>query len=385
MLALRASCLLAGWVIVACTSSSTTGIEPCGMGESHACTSTDGCVGTETCGPDGRFGACICNAGGAGGSGGSAGVDASAGTGGAGLSSGTGGADSSVDAGGSGGTGGSAGTGGGAGATGSAGADGSAGGSAGAGGNTGGTGGSAGAGSGGTAGNAGAGGSGGAAGSTGTGGTSGAGGQSSISATLVAHWKFDDGSGTVAIDSSGNANHGALNGGSWTTGQKAGALHLASGDYVDVGDKLNGLTVPFSVSLWMKPTVKGPLVILASDVNPGGPYTGWHVVTPSSGVFQLSYGNGTGSRGGGAPFGALAGAWHHYTVVVEGPTTMTFYRDGTAYGPSSYWGTGGAMATDAHPFYIGSDGNTTFDGDIDDLRVYQGALSASDVTVIMNQ
>ncbi|MHC4546334.1 MAG: hypothetical protein ACYSYL_17780, partial [Planctomycetota bacterium] len=51
---------------------------------------------------------------------------------------------------------------------------------------------------------------------------------------LVAHWKFDDGSGITAIDSAGT-NNGTLNGDpTWTTGRIGGALSF-DGDYVAVG------------------------------------------------------------------------------------------------------------------------------------------------------
>ena len=44
---------------------------------------------------------------------------------------------------------------------------------------------------------------------------------------LVGWWKFDEGSGTVAYDSSGNGNDGNLtNGPTWTTGKIGGALSL---------------------------------------------------------------------------------------------------------------------------------------------------------------
>lgn len=53
---------------------------------------------------------------------------------------------------------------------------------------------------------------------------------------LVAHWKFDEGSGTVAADSSGLSNHGTLqNGASWTSGKIVGGLRFdGSNDRVRV-------------------------------------------------------------------------------------------------------------------------------------------------------
>jgi len=49
----------------------------------------------------------------------------------------------------------------------------------------------------------------------------------SARAGLVAHWKLDETSGTVAADGSGNNHHGTLNNfpsSPWTAGQIAGAL-----------------------------------------------------------------------------------------------------------------------------------------------------------------
>ena len=48
---------------------------------------------------------------------------------------------------------------------------------------------------------------------------------SSVNAELVAHWKFDDGSGTVAVDSSGNGHDGTLLlAPEWVAGKFGGAL-----------------------------------------------------------------------------------------------------------------------------------------------------------------
>jgi len=42
---------------------------------------------------------------------------------------------------------------------------------------------------------------------------------------LTAEWKLDDGTGTSAVDSSGNGNTGTLtNGPTWTAGNTGGAL-----------------------------------------------------------------------------------------------------------------------------------------------------------------
>jgi len=59
----------------------------------------------------------------------------------------------------------------------------------------------------------------------------------SASADLVGHWRFDEGSGTIASDSSGNGNNGTLVAGpTWVNGWFGGALEFdGADDRVDVG------------------------------------------------------------------------------------------------------------------------------------------------------
>ena len=53
----------------------------------------------------------------------------------------------------------------------------------------------------------------------------------------VGHWQFDEGSGSVAMDSSLLGNHGTIHGASWTSGKIRGALDFdGDGDYVEIPD-----------------------------------------------------------------------------------------------------------------------------------------------------
>jgi hypothetical protein len=48
-----------------------------------------------------------------------------------------------------------------------------------------------------------------------------------LTAALVGHWTFDEGTGVTAQDSSGRGNHAVLRGApTWTTGKHGGAIHL---------------------------------------------------------------------------------------------------------------------------------------------------------------
>src|SRR6056297_596327 len=74
---------------------------------------------------------------------------------------------------------------------------------------------------------------------------------------LVGYWKFDEGSGTTAYDSSGNGNDGTLtNGPIWSTDAREGNYSLSFDgvdDYVDVGNsQILQMDTSFSISFWVK-------------------------------------------------------------------------------------------------------------------------------------
>ena len=79
-----------------------------------------------------------------------------------------------------------------------------------------------------------------------------------IAAGLIGHWAFDEGSGTLAGDSSGREVHGTLKGtpATWEAGKLAYALHFdGAADYVECGaSKLYDFTSEdFSISFWINP------------------------------------------------------------------------------------------------------------------------------------
>jgi hypothetical protein len=75
-----------------------------------------------------------------------------------------------------------------------------------------------------------------------------------VSADLVAHWKFDEGSGTTALDSSGSGNDGVFDGNpAWVTGQLGAALEgNGSSDVIRVphSDSLD-ISQAVTVALWL--------------------------------------------------------------------------------------------------------------------------------------
>jgi len=72
------------------------------------------------------------------------------------------------------------------------------------------------------------------------------------SAELVAHWKLDDGSGTIAKDSAGDYDGNLLNGPLWMSGVSGSALKFdGTDDCVLIGSNpAFNPTGSFSVALW---------------------------------------------------------------------------------------------------------------------------------------
>ena len=65
---------------------------------------------------------------------------------------------------------------------------------------------------------------------------------------LLGWWKFDDGTGTIAVDSSGNGNDGVfIQDPDWVAGKFGGALHFdgQGGERVSLG----GLDIPSATPL----------------------------------------------------------------------------------------------------------------------------------------
>ena len=149
---------------------------------------------------------------------------------------------------------------------------------------------------------------------------------------LVAHWSFDEGSGTIAHDDSGNRYHGHLVGGKWVAdGRFGGAVRLDLGNYIAVNG-FQDATLGWTISAWVRLTGADLAglwgSILSTEIMSVG---GWQLyVDPSDSSFHSDY-VATSGAGGVDTFACCAPVgpdrWYHLTVVVAGDArTMTFYE-----------------------------------------------------------
>lgn len=183
---------------------------------------------------------------------------------------------------------------------------------------------------------------------------------------LSLHWKFDDGSGTTATDSSGNGTNGTINGASWVDGIDGGALSFdGSNDTVNknISEKA---WQQYTVSLWVKSNVETQ-VQYAGVFNNNSDATG----------FKIDVINGNNYRyqaSDSFEIGPMGLDWAHLVVSCDGISTR-IYRNGVFAGATS------DLGNTFSRIQLGVDrnGSPYFDGLIDDLRVYDVAFGDQQV------
>ncbi len=211
---------------------------------------------------------------------------------------------------------------------------------------------------------------------------------------LVGWWKMDEGSGTTTADSSGNGNTGTLfNSPVWTSASscKVGRCLTFDGssNYVDVGYGTSTLnpTNAVTMSMWINLPGNG---INGGDYivsKRGGPTGGYFMTAnvPNAVYFYVDdatthYAINSGTQ----PF--PASSWYHLVGVYDSSLVATdrlkLYMNGAfiskGNGPV-------AMQVSNSNLRIGSNmGNYFTPGKIDDVRIYNRALSPAEVSALYN-
>jgi len=202
---------------------------------------------------------------------------------------------------------------------------------------------------------------------------------------LAGYWKLDDGSGTSATDSSTNGNTGTLtNGPTWTTGQVGGALDFdGSNDYVTMGDQsVHEGMAAMSLAGWIKmdnlPAANYFVISKSSGIGQ------YRLAISSAGIptFVVATNNNAWYSAGTTANGATAlttSTWIHLLGTYDGQY-VRLYVNGVLAGTGSQ-AISGAIVSNTSEFRLSYDtyGNY-FNGQIDEVRIYNRALSESEVS-----
>lgn len=227
----------------------------------------------------------------------------------------------------------------------------------------------------------------------------------------IAHWRLDECSGTTINDSTGNIPASTLT----VTGQSVGTCDTTStawgtstgkfggsvyfdgdGDFITVLDNnifsFGDSTTdnPFSLSIWVKPTSisanKG-IISKASDSNAGEYYL---YTNSSNSLYFRIIDNSTGGYLGIYASNAFSvNNWSHVIATYDGTgqSGMKIYLNGILQNTTtSSSGSYTAMENTSTDLLIGKrEDSTNYNGQIDDVHLYNYALSPQQIKIVMNE
>ena len=209
-------------------------------------------------------------------------------------------------------------------------------------------------------------------------------GPNNLDQGLVGWWTFDGPDMIQNVkDKSGNGNHGAMSGFTSTSsavvaGKVGQALKFDGGDdYVDAGniDALESGDMSFSV--WIKRDALTGLVWIMQQWDPS---VGPAFYTSNSGALEFQIGSDDLLVNNVI----TAREWAHFVVTVQG-TTYTMYKNSIQIGQAT-----GKTRVESSPtgrFTIGGPNEGSvgyFNGSLDDVRIYNRALSQQEITELYN-
>jgi beta-lactam-binding protein with PASTA domain len=220
--------------------------------------------------------------------------------------------------------------------------------------------------------------------------------------SLVAHWEFDEGAGTTAYDSAGDNDGTLVNGPTWTTGVLDGALDFDGvDDYVNVGqpESLQNMGKG-SIVLWFKPdvTIDNTLdtyLSLFEKNRYGAAYDGDTTLaftrhSGDQGRLSIDITNDTGGQFIVYSDNSLwpGGAWQHVAATWDNATgVIRMFINGVEQIDRIDDFTGITMSA-ARDVTMGGNSEKTmywWEGAIDEVRVYNRALSAEEIQHLYEQ
>lgn len=208
-----------------------------------------------------------------------------------------------------------------------------------------------------------------------------------LPATAMALYSLNENTGTTSADSSGNNRTVTLTNATWATGHTGSGLTNTT---TSIGAKatFTAPTAAITIMGWVKPLdlTSGSTHIAFGFIDNGG-NTGCAIFTQrgdfgTSNVLQGDIRIAGSLRALNAPSSLTVGTWSHLALTYDG-TTAILYKDGVSVATvtaSGAIGQGDALCITSGIF----DGSYDSDVVVDDIRVYNVALTPGQVQTGMN-
>lgn len=203
---------------------------------------------------------------------------------------------------------------------------------------------------------------------------------------LVGAWGFDEASGTTATDASGRGNTGAINGATRTTAGRFGGALTFDGvnDWVAVPDATSlRLTTGATVEGWARPAANGTARWRTVAIKENGSGLAYALYAYGDGGFPSGHAFTTTERWARASTAPALNGWVHLATTYDG-ATIRLYVNGTQVATQAQTG---SLVAGSGPLRFG--GNAIwpewFQGQLDELRVYNRPLTAAEVQADMTR
>ncbi len=207
---------------------------------------------------------------------------------------------------------------------------------------------------------------------------------------LVGYWPLDEGRGSVGGDMSGSGNSGTLSAGSWTSGKRGNGMNFngaSAGVSVPQSPSLNNIANGFTLSVW----VKFNQADRATDgydwqgIATKGGWGNWFglmlctdpLCAPAK-TLRFYHSGLSPATSDYSWSDVQVNTWYLVAVVYDGQKTY-HYINGVLKASAPVTGT---PTTNSNNLNFGNGGaltNYPFDGSMDDLKIYNRALSSSEI------
>ena len=200
---------------------------------------------------------------------------------------------------------------------------------------------------------------------------------------LIAAYSFDEGSGTTLADRNGHGHTGTLAGPTWTTaGRNGGGLSF---DGVDDSVRINDhaeldLTLGMTLEAWVLPTTLGNTwrTVVFKEQAAHMTYALYASTDDGRPTGQAYVGGERDARG---PSAIATATWTHLAATYDGAAVRLYVNGAEVRAQAA----AGSMATSTGPVKLGGNAiwNEWFAGTIDDVRIYNRALTPAQIQADM--
>ncbi len=200
---------------------------------------------------------------------------------------------------------------------------------------------------------------------------------------LMSWWKFDEGSGTSVLDSSGQGNNGTIQDGTYTTACISGTCLEFDGvdDYIIVPDAASLSPVAITVQAWVFTTGLGiaNFIVAKRDLPPDE--DGYELFIGNDDNYRFNMDTTSGAKTSVGPAPHL-NSWEHVAGTYDG-VDITVYVNGDLKSTEPWSGSFPSTIQ----LLIGAEEliRHFFQGRIDEVRIYSRALPQGEIEAYYEQ